>query len=87
MLLSIKEQITMSEYAASINAISGKIVAGPKGDFIVFTLPEGKESFLPVGGKSQGMDSPLDLEVLLFDNGSAVATANQYVSKDEVTFG
>ena len=84
---TIEKQITMSEYAQSINAIDGEIVAGPNGDFVSFTLTSGNTSTIPVGGKSQGMDSPLELEVLLFDNGSAVATVNQYVGKGVVTFG
>ena len=83
---SILKQITMPEYAQSINAIDGEIVAGPNGDFISFTLSDDTKSTIPVGGKSQGMNSPLELEVLIFDNGGAVATANQYFGKGVVSF-
>ena len=82
----IEKQITMSEYAQSINAIDGEVVAGPNGDFVSFTLKSGRTATIPVGGKSQGMDSPLELEVLIFDDGSAVATANQYFGKGVVSF-
>ena len=78
---SIKEQLTMLAYAISINAISAEIIAGPNGDFIVFTLKSGLTSTLPVGKRSQGMDKPSELEVLCFEDGGAVATVNQYVAK------
>ena len=47
---SILKQITMPEYAQSINAIDGEIVAGPNGDFISFTLSDDTKSTIPVGG-------------------------------------
>ena len=83
---SIKEQVTMRAYAKSINAISGEIVAGPNGDFISFVLKSGSKTTIPVGGKSQGLDTPSDLEVLCFLDGGAIATANQYVGKGVETF-
>jgi len=83
---NIEKQITMSEYAKSINAINGEIVAGPNGDFISFTLKSGNTATIPVGGNSQGMDSPIELEVLIFEDGGAVATVNQYVGKGVVSF-
>jgi len=83
---SIEKQITMREYAQTINAISGEIVAGPNGDFISFLLKSGTKSTIPVGGKSQGLDTPSELEVLCFIDGGVVATANQYVSKGVETF-
>lgn len=83
---TIQKQISMQEYAQSINAIDGEIIAGPNGDFISFTLKSGESSTLPIGGNSQGMESPLDLEVLIFEEGGAVATVNQYVGKGVVSF-
>ena len=83
---SIKEQVTMRAYAKSINAISGEIVAGPNGDFISFVLKSGSKTTIPVGGKSQGLDTPSQLEVLCFIDGGAIATANQYVGKGVETF-
>jgi len=83
---SIEKQITMREYAQTINAVSGEIVAGPNGDFISFLLKSGAKSTIPVGGKSQGLDSPSQLEVLCFVDGGAVATANQYVGQGVETF-
>jgi len=83
---SIKEQITMREYAKSINAISGEIVAGPNGDFISFLLKSGTKVTIPVGGKSQGMDTPSDLDVIILPDGGAVATVNQYVGQGVETF-
>tara|TARA_R110001632_G_scaffold36376_1_gene91770 strand:- start:509 stop:772 length:264 start_codon:yes stop_codon:yes gene_type:complete len=83
---SIKEQVTMRAYAKSINAISGEIVAGPNGDFISFVLKSGDKSTIPVGGKSQGLNTPSELEVLCFLDGGAVATANQYVGQGVETF-
>ena len=41
---------------------------------------------LPIGGKSQGMDTPSQLEVLCFLDGGAVATCNQYVGQGVETF-
>tara|TARA_R110001606_G_scaffold38464_1_gene107683 strand:+ start:90 stop:350 length:261 start_codon:yes stop_codon:yes gene_type:complete len=83
---SIEKQITMREYAQSINAISGEIVAGPNGDFISFVLKSGSKATIPVGGKSQGLNTPSDLEVICFLDGGAVATANQYVGQGVETF-
>ena len=83
---SIKEQVTMRAYAKSINAISGEIVAGPNGDFISFVLKSGSKTTIPVGGKSQGLDTPSQLEVLCFIDGGAIATANQYVGQGVETF-
>ena len=53
---NVKEQITMRAYAQTINATSAEIIAGPNGDFIVFTLKDDTTTTLPVGGKSQGLD-------------------------------
>ena len=83
---NIKEQITMRAYAQTINATSAEIIAGPNGDFIVFTLKDDTTTTLPVGGKSQGMDKPSQLEILCFQDGGAVATCNQYVGKGAETF-
>ena len=82
----IKEQISMQAHAQSINAISGEIIAGPNGDFISFTLKNGDTSTLPVGGRSQGMAKPSELEVLTFEDGGSVATANQYVGQGVESF-
>ena len=83
---SIKEQLTMLAYASSINAISAEIISGPNGDFISFVLKSGGTTTLPIGGKSQGMDTPSQLEVLCFLDGGAVATVNQYVGQGVETF-
>jgi len=83
---SIEKQITMREYAQSINAISGEIVAGPSGDFISFTLKSGAKATIPVGKRSQGMGKPSELGVLCLVNGIAIATANQYVGQGVETF-
>ena len=61
-------------------------VAGPKGDFISFVLKSGSKTTIAVGGKSQGLDTPSQLEVLCFLDGGAIATANQYVGKGVETF-
>ena len=82
----IKEQISMQAHAQSINAISGEIIAGPKGDFISFTLSDDTKSTIPIGGRSQGMNKPSQLDVLILPDGGKVATVNQYVSQGVESF-
>tara|TARA_R110002167_G_scaffold10113_1_gene46591 strand:- start:26 stop:283 length:258 start_codon:yes stop_codon:yes gene_type:complete len=79
-------QISMHEYAQSINAISGEIIAGPKGDFISFTLSDDTKSTIPIGGRSQGMNKPSQLDVLILPDGGKVATVNQYVGQGVESF-
>jgi hypothetical protein len=79
-------QISMHEYAQSINAVSGEIIAGPNGDFISFKHADGTKSTLPIGNRSQGMKNPSDLDVLTLPDGGKVATVNQYIGQGVESF-
>jgi len=81
MNVTVLKQISMSEHAQSINAVSGEIIAGPNGDFITFKHADESKSTMPVGGRSQGMDRPSDLEVICLSDGGFIATCNQYVGQ------
>ena len=84
-MLAELTQISMQEYAKSINAVSGEIIDGPNGDFIRFQLADGTSSTIACGPNSQGMDRPSQLDVLVTDDGG-IATVNQYVGKGVETF-
>jgi len=79
-------QISMQEYAQSINAVSGEIIAGPNGDFISFKHADDTKSTLPIGNRSQGMNKPSQLDVLMLPDGGKVATVNQYVGQGVESF-
>ena len=79
-------QISMQEYAQSINAVSGEIIAGPNGDFISFTHADNTKSTIPIGNRSQGMQRPSQLDVLTLPDGGKVATVNQYVGQGVESF-
>lgn len=76
---------TLIDYAKAQGAVSVKKVTGPNGAFIAMTLTNGEDLTIPVGKKSQ-TGSLRDFNVLIADDGQAIATVNLYETEEELSF-
>ena len=70
------------EYLKGLGASTCRLVSGPNGRFVSYTIA-GKQSTLPVGGKSQN-GTLAEFNVLITDDGTAIATVNHYEQVEEV---
>ena len=68
-----------SEYLKEQGYISAKIIAGPNGDFIVAQTEAYHVTNFPVGKKSQGVKDLFEYNVVITNDGQAIATINNYV--------
>ena len=61
-----------------------KLINGPNGKWISYTV-EGVKNSIPVGGSTSSQNAMLtDMNILIADNGQPIATANIYETVDEV---
>ena len=75
----------LATYLKSMGFVTASIVNGPNGDFIsAKRVDDSKETF-PVGKKSQGCTSLMDMNVIVTASGQAIGTVNQYEDVDTVT--
>lgn len=70
-------------YLKEQGAVKAQVVKGPNGAFISATKGDGSKFTLPVGKKSQG-GRLAEMNVLITDDGQAIATANMYEVTQEV---
>tara|TARA_Y100000015_G_C2332686_1_gene62022 strand:+ start:87 stop:329 length:243 start_codon:yes stop_codon:yes gene_type:complete len=68
-----------SEYLKEQGYISAKIIAGPNGDFIAAQTAAYQVTTFPVGKKSQGVKDLFEYNVVISNDGQAIATINNYV--------
>jgi hypothetical protein len=75
------------EFLRGNGAASASLVQGPNGKFIRVTYKEGFTGKLtyPVGGNSQN-GKLHEFGVFTCDDGGIIATVNEYVSVEQVTF-
>lgn len=77
--------MTLIEYLKNERgAVSATSVSGPNGEFIRATMQDGSEFTVPVGKKSQGANLA-DYNVLIADDGTAIATINNYKDGETLT--
>ncbi len=70
------------EYLKSIGASTCKLVSGPNGRFVSYTV-DGVVSTLPVGKKSQN-GSLAEFNALEAEDGTVIATVNTYKDVEEL---
>ena len=70
-------------YLKQQGAVKAQLVNGPNGDFVSATKADGSRFTLPVGRKSQG-STLKEMNVLITDDGVAIATANNYSVADSM---
>jgi hypothetical protein len=75
----------LATYLKSMGFVTASIVNGPNGDFISAKRGDDSKGTFPVGKKSQGCTSLMDMNVIVTDKGQAIATINQYEDVDTVT--
>ena len=67
-----------SDYLKENGFVSAKIKAGPNGDFVIAQKADKSTDTFPVGGNSQGNSNLFDYNVIICDDGQAIATINNY---------
>ena len=72
------------QYLKELGASKCALISGPNGRFVSYTV--GTERFtLPVGGKSQN-GTLAEFNVLITEDGTAIATVNSYQEIEELTW-
>ncbi len=75
----------LATYLKSMGFVTASIVNGPNGDFISAKRGDDSKETFPVGKKSQGCTSLMDMNVIVTASGQAIGTVNQYEDVDTVT--
>ena len=75
----------LATYLKSMGFVTASIVNGPNGDFISAKRGDDSKDTFPVGKKSQGCTSLMDMNVIVTASGQAIGTVNQYEDVDTVT--
>ena len=70
------------EYLKELGASTARLVSGPNGRFVSYTI-DGKQSTLPVGGKSQN-GTLAEFNAFELEDGTVIATVNHYEQVEEV---
>ena len=70
------------DYLKELGASTVKLIHGPNGAFIAYTIGD-KEHTLPVGKKSQA-GTLSEFNILIAEDGQAIATVNQYKQVEEL---
>lgn len=68
---------TLLEYLKELGAVKASVVSGPRGKFISYELANEAKATLPVGKNSQA-GTLATFNILIADNGQAIATINSY---------
>jgi hypothetical protein len=75
---------TLLEYLKELGAVKASVIAGPNGKFISYELASGAKATLPVGKRSY--DGTLStFNVLITEEGQAIATVNSYVEEETMS--
>ena len=72
----------LSEYLKELGAPRCKLVSGPNGRFVSYTIGT-EQSTLPVGKKSQN-GTLAEFNILETEDGTAIATVNHYEQVEEL---
>tara|TARA_R110002124_G_C8905258_1_gene510180 strand:- start:190 stop:429 length:240 start_codon:yes stop_codon:yes gene_type:complete len=75
----------LATYLKSMGFVTASIVNGPNGDFISAKKGDDSKETFPIGKKSQGCTSLMDMNVIVTASGQAIGTVNQYEDVDTVT--
>ena len=75
----------LATYLKSMGFVTASIVNGPNGDFISAKRGDDSKETFPIGKKSQGCTSLMDMNVIVTASGQAIGTVNQYEDVDTVT--
>ena len=78
------ETLKLVEHVKAQGAVKMRKVLGPNGAFVSCEKADGTKFTLPIGKKSQEGDLR-EYNVLIADNGQAIATINNYVQGEEIT--
>ena len=78
------ETTKLIDYVKAQGAVKLVKMQGPNGAFISCEKADGTKFTMPVGKKSQG-NSLVEYNVLVAENGQAIATANNYSVAEEIT--
>lgn len=78
------ETTKLTDHAKKLGAVSIVKIKGPNGAFMSLLMKDGTKQTMPVGKKSQE-GKLADYNVLIADNGVAIATTNNYVEQESVT--
>jgi len=79
------ENVTkLIDHAKAQGAVSIVKVKGPNGAFMSLLMADGSKKTMPVGKKSQE-GKLADYNVLITDDGVAIATTNNYVEQESIT--
>jgi len=65
------------DYLKELGATTVTIVTGPNGDFLSYKTPTGSGT-IPVGNKSQGCVDIHEYNYVTSDDGTVIATVNNY---------
>lgn len=86
--MDIKKTMSITDYAKTVTAMSCNLITnGPNGNWLSFLNEENEQvSTLPIGGKSQDCKDIMKFNILCFEDGGFVATANSYVVANSVSF-
>lgn len=76
--------VKLTDHLKAQGAISVVKVKGPNGAFMSITMKDGQKKTMPIGKKSQE-GTIKDYNVLITDDGVAIATTNNYVEQESVT--
>lgn len=79
----MKNNVTLIQHAKGLGAVKIEKVKGPNGAFMSLLLADGKKVTMPIGKKSQE-GKVADYKVLIADNGTAIATTNNYSTEEAV---
>jgi len=72
---------TLLDYLKELGAVKASVVAGPNGKFISYVLANGAKGTLPVGKRSYE-GTLATFNVLITEEGQAIATVNSYVEEE-----
>lgn len=74
---------TLLEYLKELGAVKASVVTGPNGKFISYVLANDVKGTLPVGKRSYE-GTLATFNVLITDEGQAIATVNSYVEEESM---
>lgn len=68
---------TLLDYLKELGAVKASVVSGPNGKFISYVLANDARGTLPIG-KNSYAGTLATFNILIADNGQAIATVNSY---------
>ena len=74
---------TLLEYLKELGAVKASVVSGPNGKFISYVLANDAKGTLPIG-KNSYSGTLATFNILIAENGQAIATVNAYVEEESI---